>query len=194
MKIRIKPEVWKPIPGYSKYEVSDRGRVRRLYMRQDLAPRILKPFKHRTGYMVIDLTGRKSVSVHRLVLLAFIGPCPEDHEAMHKNSIRDDNRLSNLKWGTLKENQQQRQKEKPTSEEQKQRLRSLCIGRKQPREEVERRAASNRGRQRSAEVRERMRKGREEAEKLRLEEPFLLANLKWQVMTQEDYYGQNFVC
>lgn len=43
--------------------------------------------------------------VHRLVLEAFIGPCPDDHEAAHLNGNPSDNRLANLAWVTRSENQ-----------------------------------------------------------------------------------------
>src|SRR5262245_50618733 len=38
--------------------------------------------------------------VHRLVLLAFVGPCPGGMECCHANDDRQDNRLSNLRWDT----------------------------------------------------------------------------------------------
>jgi hypothetical protein len=42
--------------------------------------------------------------VHRLVLEAFVGPCPEGKECAHDNGVRTDNRLSNLAWKTKLEN------------------------------------------------------------------------------------------
>ena len=50
-----------------------------------------------------DGKGRKFF-VHRLVLTAFGGACPEGHESSHINSVRDDNRFDNLCWETRKEN------------------------------------------------------------------------------------------
>lgn len=47
---------------------------------------------------------RKRFYIHRLVLLAFVGPCPEGMEACHNNGRPEDNRLSNLRWGTRSEN------------------------------------------------------------------------------------------
>jgi len=42
----------------------------------------------------------KSVTypVHRLVLLAFMGPCPKGMRCRHLNGVRNDNRLVNLCW------------------------------------------------------------------------------------------------
>jgi len=48
--------------------------------------------------------GGKYEFVHRLVLLAFKGPCPRGREACHKNGNGLDNRIKNLKWGTRSEN------------------------------------------------------------------------------------------
>ena len=43
--------------------------------------------------------------MHRLVLAAFIGPCPEGMEACHfPDSDPNNNNLGNLRWDTRKEN------------------------------------------------------------------------------------------
>lgn len=50
--------------------------------------------------------GQKSVRVHRLVLLAFIGPQPAGMEACHfPDSDTSNNRLDNLRWDTPAANQ-----------------------------------------------------------------------------------------
>jgi hypothetical protein len=56
------------------------------------------------------MDGGKSVSraVHRLVLETFVGPCPKGHQAGHKNGIRHDNRLCNLRWVTPQQNADER--------------------------------------------------------------------------------------
>jgi hypothetical protein len=46
----------------------------------------------------------KAFYVHRLVLEAFIGPCPEGMECRHLDGNPKNNRLDNLYWGTGKEN------------------------------------------------------------------------------------------
>ena len=42
--------------------------------------------------------------VHRLVLTAFVGPCPPGQEARHWDDVGTNNHLSNLLWGTPSEN------------------------------------------------------------------------------------------
>ena len=46
--------------------------------------------------------------VHQLVLLAWVGERPSGHVARHINSVRTDNRLANLAWGTERENHNDR--------------------------------------------------------------------------------------
>lgn len=62
----------------------------------------------RCGYRSVTLRrdGKQRVEyVHALVLLTFVGPRPTpNHEGLHENDIRDDNRLSNLRWGTPRDN------------------------------------------------------------------------------------------
>jgi len=48
--------------------------------------------------------------VHRLVLLAFRGPCPPGHQCCHGNGVRTDNCLENLRWDTLSNNQADRKR------------------------------------------------------------------------------------
>lgn len=94
-------ENWRPVVGYEAlYEVSDLGRVR--------SPRtILKPGK--TGpYFYVNLSKggvTRMHSVHKLVLTAFIGPCPKDKECRHfPDHNGSNNRLDNLSWATHSEN------------------------------------------------------------------------------------------
>lgn len=42
--------------------------------------------------------------VHRLVLEAFVGMCPDRMDAAHGNGNRTDNRLENLRWATRRDN------------------------------------------------------------------------------------------
>lgn len=52
----------------------------------------------------------KKISVHRLVLLAFVGPCPEGMEACHNDGDSTNNSLSNLRWDTPKNNHADKKK------------------------------------------------------------------------------------
>ncbi len=98
------PETWKPVVGYEdRYEVSDLGVVRSLS-----GPKVMAPSPNRKGYPQLALRRgdpkSKTVFVHRLVLEAFVGPRPPGMECRHLNDNPADNRLSNLAWGTRKEN------------------------------------------------------------------------------------------
>lgn len=95
---------WLPVPGFPSYEVSDLGEVR--------SPR--KTLKHIVNpaneYHYVGLYsngGAKQKRVHRLVLEAFVGPCPPGQVGCHRNDDKDDNRLSNLEWNTHKANSRQ---------------------------------------------------------------------------------------
>lgn len=101
-------ERWQPIPGFEgHYDVSDMGRVRshsRLSQGRDLRQHITAGY-HRVSLCAWDLGRQKKAHlVHRLVLTAFVGPCPEGMEALHINGNSSDNRLCNLRWGTRAEN------------------------------------------------------------------------------------------
>lgn len=98
-------EVWKPIPEFEGYEVSNQGRVRSYYLfgpgsRVANKPqRILKPTLSKDGYLVVGLRG-KITPIHKVVALAFIGPYPDGMEVCHNNGQHTDNRLANLRYDT----------------------------------------------------------------------------------------------
>lgn len=103
----MKNELWMPVVGYEQnYMVSNYGRVssiKRPHCKGGLL--ILSPTK--LGYVrtSLSLNGKRDTfMVHRLVLEAFIGPCPDGLEAAHLNGNRSDNVLPNLVWTTRKEN------------------------------------------------------------------------------------------
>lgn len=95
-------EKWLPVVGFEgKYEVSDHGQVRSLQMGVVLRL-IVKRGYHK---VVLSQCGVKKLhSVHRLVLSAHVGTCPDGMEACHNNGIKTDNRVENLRWDTHSEN------------------------------------------------------------------------------------------
>lgn len=64
---------------------------------------ILCKLGSRDGYNTIHAK-LKYVSVHRMVWETFVGKIPDGYEIDHINTIRDDNRLENLRCVTPKEN------------------------------------------------------------------------------------------
>lgn len=110
-------EEWRPVVGYEGlYEVSDLGRVRRLerlVAGSTAGTRRLKPRLRKTavvrGYAVVQLTDESGAHemcrVHRLVLKAFVGPCPDGMQGCHDNGDALDNRLRNLRWDTRSGNE-----------------------------------------------------------------------------------------
>nr|WP_236774065.1 NUMOD4 motif-containing HNH endonuclease [Agrobacterium tumefaciens] len=126
-------EIWKDISGYEGlYQVSDFGRVRSLGRVQHIESavkgshkrvkpvRILKGIPDKDGYLQVNLFDadgiRHTRKIHRLVILQFLGP-PEDPSLIpdHKNGVRDDNRLSNLRWLTCSQNNRNRHKSNAAS-------------------------------------------------------------------------------
>jgi len=60
-------ELWKQIPGYEKYEVSNIGSVR-----STITGKIKPQYKKPNGYLIVNLNHSKKCHVHRLVGFAFI--------------------------------------------------------------------------------------------------------------------------
>lgn len=65
--------------------------------------RILKLDPNNRGYAQISVyaDGRRTkYLVHRLVLTAFVGPCPDGMEGCHNDGDQANNSLANLRWDT----------------------------------------------------------------------------------------------
>lgn len=94
-------EEWREIPGWPGYEASSLGRVR--------STRGIKAFfRDRKGYLKVKLWSHckpKNLMVSGLVALTFHGAAPANHVTRHRNGINDDNRSSNLLYGTSSENE-----------------------------------------------------------------------------------------
>jgi hypothetical protein len=106
-------EIWKDIPGYEGfYQASNYGNIKSLERNNGrgyrLKEKILKPGIDNIGRLHVNLLRygiQKSYRVHRLVLMAFIGRCPDGMECMHLDDNPSNNNLENLRWGTHMENQ-----------------------------------------------------------------------------------------
>jgi hypothetical protein len=113
---------WRAIPNYEGfYEVSETGLVRSLprvvpsprpgQSTTRIPGRALNGSVDGTGYLAVGLhrDGRRAVrKIHRLVLEAFVGPCPEGMEACHNDGDGLNNRLENLRWDTRSGNMRDR--------------------------------------------------------------------------------------
>lgn len=101
---------WKRIPGFSLYEVSTEGQVRSYNRGSHVRlPHSLARRRNRYGYATVHITTDggecRNVTVHSLVLLAFVGPRPQDTEIRHFDGNPDNNRISNLVYGSRSANQ-----------------------------------------------------------------------------------------
>ena len=96
---------WAVIPSHPYYSVSDNGLVR-----FDKSGNIRLFEIHPNGYAHVSFAkgGRECPSVHKLVMEAFIGDRPEGMQVCHIDGNKLNNRLKNLRYGTAKDNAQDR--------------------------------------------------------------------------------------
>ena len=98
-----------PVPGFPGYQVSEDGRVWS-FLRGDVWM-LMSPGLGKTGRLQVTL-GRKKFKVHQVVMLAFVGPCPEGMEVLHYPDNDPANcRLENLRYGTHAENMADKSRE-----------------------------------------------------------------------------------
>lgn len=106
---------YRDISGFPGYRIGNDGSVwslRRKNGRPADVWRELKPVALTTGYRCVTLYLPKANqrAIHRLVLEAFIGPCPTGMEGCHNDGDQSNNHLGNLRWDTYKNNQADRAK------------------------------------------------------------------------------------
>ena len=95
---------WLTVKQFPNYQISDHGTVRRINTHKELA---LNTKRGKHPYKRVHLchgSVTKYVLVHRLVLEAFVGPCPQGMQTLHADDNPANNCLSNLSWGTPKRN------------------------------------------------------------------------------------------
>lgn len=97
MSTQITARRWRPVPAWSRYQVSDDGLVANARGR-------LLTLQSRGGYLRFTPARGRAVSVHVAVLEAFVGPRPEGTEGRHLDGNKANNHLSNLAWGSRLEN------------------------------------------------------------------------------------------
>lgn len=104
-------EIWKEVPGFPGYEVSDYGRLRSFVpsRRHGSDERVLRGGNDKDGYRraVFCADGgkvRKSLRIAPIVAALFIGPRPDGQVLRHLNGNCIDDRADNLAYGTQKEN------------------------------------------------------------------------------------------
>lgn len=109
-------ERWLPVVGYEGlYEVSDMGRIKsvaRVIQRKGgrvnpIPKKILKPITAGKRYPMANLYSEakmRSHLWHRIVAEAFLGPCPEGHQVAHNDGNPFNNKLANLRYATVLEN------------------------------------------------------------------------------------------
>lgn len=100
-------KTWKPVDEFPGYEVSRSGEVKSLNYNREKRVQLLKPSYDHSGYLKYGLAKNNKIynrSAHRLVALAFI-PNPQNKPCInHKNGIKTDNRVNNLEWCSISEN------------------------------------------------------------------------------------------
>lgn len=98
-------ERWAAIPGFEPYQASSHGRIRG---DNGILATTINP---RTGRECVTLWNSgspKTLTVHRMVLMAHEPTDDTSLEVCHRNGDKTDNRLANLRWGTRSENQQEK--------------------------------------------------------------------------------------
>lgn len=98
-------EIWRSIPSFPGYEVSNQGRVKNA-----IRGKILKMAATTGGYPTVGPVcngAKKTSTVHRLVMEAFVGPRPTDRwHIAHTDGNPKNNNLCNLRYATPAENAQ----------------------------------------------------------------------------------------
>ena len=105
--IEEKEEIWKTIPEFPNYQVSNLGNVKSLNYNRTRKEKLLRFSKDKDGYLRVTISKegiKKYIQVHRLVCEAFLTNPLNLPQVNHKNEIKDDNRVENLEYCDAKYN------------------------------------------------------------------------------------------
>ena len=97
----------KRIPGFPGYYAALNGDIWSGPRKHSPRWNKLRPDKSNGGHLRVTLckNGRPvRESVHRLILITFVGPAPRRMVCCHNNGIPTDNHLENLRWDTRSNN------------------------------------------------------------------------------------------
>lgn len=96
-----KVEIWKDIPDYPNYQVSNYGRIKSLNYKRSGKEKILKPQPNNKGYLRIALSKNGNSTlffVHRLVASVFLKNDNNLPIINHKDENPSNNHVDNLEW------------------------------------------------------------------------------------------------
>ena len=96
----IQGELWKDIIEFNGYECSTEGRIR-----NKTTYKLLSNSVCCSGYAVSNIRG-KNFKFHRIIAQTFLPNFQDKPTVEHKDDIKLNNRVYNLKWATHKEQQQ----------------------------------------------------------------------------------------
>lgn len=98
---------WRKIEGYKNYECSSTGLIKTYNWKNTGKEKIMKPALDNNGYLRTMLKRNDgkfaTIKVHRIICETFKGKT-ENMCVNHINFIRTDNRIENLEWVTIQEN------------------------------------------------------------------------------------------
>lgn len=101
-------EIYKIINNFSNYEISNFGNLRNTTTKNIIKSSI------KSGYLATSLKDdnneRKSMKIHRLVALTFIPNLENKDTVNHKDHNKLNNRLDNLEWATITEQNNHKRK------------------------------------------------------------------------------------
>lgn len=106
------PNDLKPIPGHTAFYASESGEI---WRRFSYGFRQLRGYITRTGYHRVNLRrAGTSHYIHRLIAVTFLNP-PADFQELqvrHMDGDKQNNAVSNLRWGTCEMNIEDREHHK----------------------------------------------------------------------------------